>query len=169
MLQIDLRELQRGPVDTQGLVAPDDVLFQGLGFTLAGPVRVGGRLQSTGEDRFYWHGTLATEIATQCRRCLTPVNAPVSAEIGVLFSQDDLAADDPEAYALPPNAMAVDLRPAVREELALAVPAWVVCREDCRGLCPQCGKDLNAGPCGCDPTPDVRWQALADLKTKLRQ
>ncbi len=169
MLRIDLRELQRGPVDTQAEVAPDDVLFQGLGFALAGPVRVGGRLQATGEGRFYWHGTLAALIATECRRCLTPVNAPVSADIGALFSQDALTADDPEAYALLPNAMEVDLRPAVREELTLAVPAWVVCREDCRGLCPCCGKDLNAGPCGCDPTPDVRWQALADLKTKLRQ
>ena len=169
MLQIDLRELQRGPVDTQAEVAPDDVLFQGLGFTLAGPLRVGGRLQATGEGRYYWHGTLAVQVATQCRRCLIPVNAPVSADIGVLFSQDDLVADDPDAYAVPANAVDVDLRPAVREELALAVPAWVVCREDCRGLCPRCGKDLNAGPCGCDPTPDVRWQSLADLKTKLRQ
>ena len=169
MLQIDLRELQRGPVDTQAEVAPDDVLFQGLGFTLAGPLRVGGRLQATGEGRYYWHGTLAAQVATQCRRCLIPVNAPVSADIGVLFSQDDLVADDPDAYAVAANAVDVDLRPAVREELALAVPAWVVCREDCRGLCPRCGKDLNAGPCGCDPTPDVRWQSLADLKTKLRQ
>jgi uncharacterized protein len=168
MLQIDLRELERGPVDTQAQVAPDDALFQGLGFALAGPVRVGGRLQATGEGRYYWHGTLAAEIATECRRCLTPVHAPVAAEIGALFTPDALAADDPDAYALPPHAVEVDLRPAVREELALAVPAWVVCREDCRGLCPRCGKDLNAGPCGCDPTPDPRWQALADLKSKLR-
>jgi len=169
MLQIDLRDLHRGPVDTPAELAPDDSLFQGLGFALAGPVRVGGRLQATGEGRFYWHGMLAAQIATECRRCLTPVNAPVAAEIGALFSEDAQAADDPDAYALPPNAMEVDLRPAVREELALAVPAWVVCREDCRGLCPRCGKDLNAGPCGCDPTPDLRWQALADLKTKLRK
>lgn len=168
MLQIDLRELQRGPVDTPAQVAPDDALFQGLDFTLTGPVRVGGRLQATGEGRYYWQGSLSAEIATECSRCLTAVRAPITAEVGALFSEDDLAADDPDAYLLPPNAMEVDLRPAVREELVLAVPAYVLCREDCRGLCPQCGKDLNAGPCGCDPTPDLRWQALADLKTKLR-
>lgn len=169
MLQIDLRELQRGPVDTQAEVAPDDALFQGLGLTLAGPVRVGGRLQATGEGRYYWHGTLAAEIATECRRCLTPVRVPVAAEIGALFSEDAEASDDPDSYPLSPHAVEVDVRPAVREELALAAPAYVLCREDCRGLCPRCGKDLNAGPCGCDPAPDPRWRALADLKSKLRE
>lgn len=169
MLQIDLRELQRGPVDTEGSVAPDDPLLQGLEFTLTGPVRVGGRLQATGEDRFYWHGTLAAEMATECRRCLTPVRAPIAADFGALFSQDSAAADDPDCYALSPHATEVDLRPAVREELALAAPAFVVCREDCRGLCPRCGKDLNAGPCSCDPKLDPRWRALADLKSKLRE
>jgi uncharacterized protein len=169
MLQIDLRELQRGPVDTHAEVAPDDALFQGLGFTLAGPVRVGGRLQATGEGRYYWHGTLAAEIATECRRCLIPVRAPIAADIGALFTEDAEAVDDPDAYPLSPHAVEVDVRPAVREELALAAPAYVVCREDCRGLCPRCGKDLNAGPCGCDPAPDPRWRALADLKSKIRE
>ncbi len=169
MLQIDLRELQRGPVDTQASVAPDDALLQGLGLTLAGPVRVGGRLQATGEGRYYWHGTLAAEIATECRRCLAPVRVPIAADIGALFSQDAGAADDPDSYPLAPHAVAVDLRPAVREELALAAPAFVLCREECRGLCPRCGKDLNAGPCGCAPAPDPRWRALADLKSKLEE
>src|SRR2546422_6619926 len=43
-----------------------------------------------------------------------------------------------------------------------------VCRDDCRGLCPRCGKDLNAGPCGCPPAEDQRWKGLAALKDKLR-
>jgi uncharacterized protein len=168
MLQIDLRDLARGPVETQAELAADDALFAGLGIALAAPVRVGGRLQSTGEGRFYWHGSLRTVVAGECRRCLTPVSVPVEADIGALFTEDTGAQDDPDAYVLPPHAVEVDLRPAVREELALLVPRFVVCREDCRGLCPRCGKDLNAGPCGCPPAPDLRWQALADLKGKLR-
>jgi uncharacterized protein len=56
----------------------------------------------------------------------------------------------------------------VREELGLAVPKFLECRDDCRGLCPNCGKDLNAGPCGCAaPAVDPRWRALADLKGKI--
>lgn len=166
MLQYDLRDLAQGPVETQAEVAADDALFAGLDLALAGPVRVGGRLQATGEGRFYWHGSLHAVVAGECRRCLTPVTVPVEADIGVLFTQD--AVDDPDAYALPPHATEVDLRPAVRDELALAAPGFMVCREDCRGLCPRCGKDLNAGPCGCGPAADLRWQALADLKGKLR-
>lgn len=166
MLQYDLRDLARGPVETQAEVAAADPLFAGLDIALAGPVRVGGRLQATGEDRFYWHGTLHTVVKGECRRCLTPVSVPVAADIGALFAEDAL--DDPDAYPLPPHATEVDLRPAVREELVLAAPGYVVCREDCRGLCPRCGKDLNAGPCGCGPAADPRWRALADLKGKLR-
>ena len=169
MLQVDLRELARGPVDTQAEVAPTDPLFEGLGLNLVGPVRLRGRLQETGEGRFYWQGTLRGAVVMECRRCLTPVTVPVTVEVGALFTQDAAGQEDPDSYPLPEHATEVDLRPEVREELALSVPAYVVCREQCRGLCPRCGKDLNAGPCCCGPAPDLRWQALADLKGKLRE
>ena len=167
MLQIDLRELVRGPAETPGQLPGNDPLFEGLGVALAEPVRVAGRLQDAGDGRFYWRGSVATRIAGQCRRCLTPVSVPVAADIDALFSRDPDALEDPNAYPLAADATQIDLRPAVREELLLAVPRWVVCREDCRGLCPRCGKDLNAGPCGCPPALDQRWYGLAALKGKL--
>ena len=151
MLRFDLRELAQGPVDTQAELAPQDPLFEGLEVTLAEPVRVAGRLQGTGEDRYYWHGHLHTAVAGECRRCLTPVKAPVDVEVGALFTSAAEAGDDPDAYRLQSHDTEVDLRPVVREELALAAPRFVLCRDDCRGLCPSCGKDLNAGPCGCAP------------------
>ena len=169
MLQVDLRELARGPVQTRAELAGDDPLFEGLEVVLADPVRVAGRLQSAGEGRFYWRGSLSTRVAGVCRRCLVPVAPPVAAEIDALFSQDPDALEDPSSYPLARDATEIDLRPAVREELLLAVPQWVVCRDDCRGLCPRCGKDLNAGPCGCPAAPaDGRWRSLAQLKDKLR-
>jgi uncharacterized protein len=168
MLQVDLRELARGPVDTLGQLPGDDPLFEGLDVALAEPVRVAGRLQDTGDGRFYWRGSLTTRIAGQCRRCLAPVSVPVTADINALFSRDADALEDPNSYPLTAEATEIDLRPAVREELLLAVPRWVVCRDDCRGLCPRCGKDLNAGPCGCPPALDQRWEGLAALKGKLR-
>jgi uncharacterized protein len=167
MLRFDLRELAKGPVETQAELTPQDPLFEGLEAALAEPVRVDGRLQGTGDGRYYWHGHLQTMVAGECRRCLTPVRAPVAVEIGALFTSDADAADDPDAYRLESHDTEVDLRPVVREELALAVPRFVLCRDDCRGLCPSCGKDLNAGPCGCQPVGDPRWQALADLKSKF--
>ncbi|HEY6090436.1 MAG TPA: DUF177 domain-containing protein [Gemmatimonadales bacterium] len=168
MLRVDLRELARGPVETRGELTQDDPALAGAEIQLKEPVVVGGRLQSIGEDRFYWQGTATTVIAGECRRCLVPVATPLSLEIGALFSQDPEAQDDPDAYPVAPDATEVDVTPAIREELFLAAPRYVLCREDCKGLCPQCGKDLNAGPCGCAPRADARWQPLMALKDKLR-
>jgi len=168
MLRVNLRELARGPVETVGELAADDPLFAGLEFNLSAPVRVRGRLQSAGEGRFYWHGELSGQVTEECRRCLAPVTVPLHADIGALFAKEAEAAEDPDSYALARDATAVDLAPAIREELVLAVPRYALCREACRGLCPRCGHDLNAGPCGCAPAPDPRWEALAALKGKPR-
>jgi len=166
MLRVDLRELARGPVQTGGELDQADPLLDGLDVALGAPVRVTGRLQATGEGRFYWHGSLKTVVTGECRRCLTPVTAPVSADADALFTQDAEAEEDPDAYAVAPDAMEIDLAPAIREEVLLAVPRFLQCREDCRGLCPRCGQDLNAGPCGCPPATDPRWQALESLKQR---
>jgi len=168
MLQVDIRELARGPVDIAGELAGNDPLFAGLDFVLAGPVQVRGRLQAAGEGRFYWHGRLSAQVAEQCRRCLAPVAVNVAADIGALFTPDPEALEDPESYPLARDATLIDVAPAVREELILAVPRYVLCHEGCRGLCPRCGHDLNAGPCGCAPPSDLRWRPLAALKDKLR-
>jgi uncharacterized protein len=170
MLEVDLRALARGPVETAGVLATDDPLFVGLQASFAEPIRVAGRFQAAGEGRFYWDASLGTVVAAECRRCLAPVTAPVTARIGVLFSREPGAGDDPDTYAVPRDASTIDLRPAVREELILALPTYLECREDCRGLCPRCGNDLNAGPCGCaTPTADARWQGLAALRDKFRK
>src|SRR6266516_3298567 len=154
MLRVDLRELARGrAMETRGELKHDDPAFDGTEITLKQPVVVAGRLQSIGEGRFYWQGTAQTAVEGECRRCLTPVATPLQLEIGALFTQDPTE---------------IDITPAVREELVLAAPRYVVCRDDCKGLCPQCGRDVNAGPCGCSPVTEARWQPLKALKDKLR-
>ena len=169
MLRVDLRELARGgAVDTQGELKQDDPALEGVDISLREPVSVAGRLQSIGEGRFYWQGTARTVVEGECRRCLTPVATPLQLEIGALFTQDPEAVDDPDSYPVAPDAAEIDVTRAVREELLLAAPRYVLCREDCEGFCPQCGKDLNAGPCGCAPAADARWQPLQALKDKLR-
>src|SRR2546430_15538962 len=86
MLQVDLRELARGPVDTPGQLAGNDPLLEGLDGALAEPVRVAGRLQAAGEGRFYWRASLRTRMAGQCRRCLAAVTVPVVAGVAALRS-----------------------------------------------------------------------------------
>jgi len=167
MLRVDLRELARGPVETRGELKQDDSALEGADVSLREPVVVSGRLQAIGAGRFYWQGKATTVIQGECRRCLTPVSVPLTLEIGALFTQDAEALDDPDSYAVAPDATEVEVTPAVREELLLAAPRYVECRAECKGLCPQCGKDLNAGPCGCAPVTEARWQPLKALKDKL--
>ena len=169
MLRVDLRELAReGAVETRGELAQDDPEWDGSDLSLKEPVVVGGRLQSIGEGRFYWQGTATTVVQSDCRRCLTSVATPLSLEIGALFTQDPEGFDDPDTYAVAADATEIDVTPAVREELLLAAPRYALCREDCKGWCPQCGQDLNTASCGCAPATDARWQPLKALKDKLR-
>jgi uncharacterized protein len=79
--------------------------------------------------------------------------------------EDEAAALSGEVYPLPPRGDQVDLLPALREQLLLRVPDHVVCDEACRGLCPQCGTDLNRAACSCVPeTAPGPWEALRKLK-----
>jgi len=149
MLQIDVRELRRGPVATEGIVESRDQLFQGLGLNLLSSISVGGVLESAGHGGYFWHGSFAGQVQSVCRRCLAEFVTPIERSVEVIFSADPDLQDDPSVYPLLEPLAHVDLRPALREELALAVDTFPLCREDCRGLCPRCGADLNRGPCQC--------------------
>jgi uncharacterized protein len=147
MLRIAIRDLQRGPVPTSGELAADDPAFAGLELPLVGPVEVEGELQATDGEDFLWRGNIGATARLPCRRCLTDVDCRIDRHVDVLLTSDPEAAEDPSVYPLPEEATQVDLGAVVREELALEVPGFVLCRDDCAGLCPKCGADLNAGPC----------------------
>lgn len=151
MLRVDIRDIVRGPVRTVGEIPPEDPTFEGLGLDLVGPVRVEGQLQATGDGEYLWRGDLHGVVRGECRRCLTEVIDEVDVEVdAAVFSSDPEAADHPDFYPLPERAAAVDVGAVVREEFALAAQAHLLlCRDDCAGLCPRCGADLNAGPCAC--------------------
>ncbi|MEO7985271.1 MAG: DUF177 domain-containing protein [Gemmatimonadales bacterium] len=151
MLRVDIRDLTRGPVRTDGKLGADDPALHGLGLALVGDVSVAGQLQATGEGEFLWRGTLHAVVRGECRRCLAEVLEEVHVDVpGALFSSDPAAADSAEVYPLPPRTANVDVSAVVREELALATPTHLLlCRDDCAGLCSRCGADLNAGPCAC--------------------
>jgi uncharacterized protein len=165
MLRVELRALHEGPIETTADVPADDPLFADVDFVLAEPVQIRGRLMESGGGRYYWHGRLKGVRAASCRRCLADVTVKLDAEVRALFTEDP--AEDELAYAVSAEAAELDLSTMVREELILAVPEYVLCREECKGLCAQCGKDLNDGPCSCLPEPDPRWGALEELKQRL--
>jgi uncharacterized protein len=102
-------------------------------------------------------GALATDVVTECARCLTPISVPVELKLEELFSYPP-SSDVP--YSVEETGI-LDLAPLLREEAILAVPMGALCRPDCAGLCPQCGQNWNEGPCDCkQETGDPRFAIL---------
>lgn len=163
MLRIDLREVRAGPVETTGQIAADDPLFADVEVVLARPVGVSGHITQAGERKFFWRAQIDTVARGECRRCLAPVDIVVSRALELVLAASDEAPDDEGCYTYASRTTVLDLRDAVREELVLALPQFVECRSDCRGLCPHCGANLNAGPCGCRAPSDPRWGTLRAL------
>ncbi len=149
MLRVPIRQLGLGPVETDGRLEPGDPLFAGLDFELDGPIDVAGRLTSTAEGEVVWHATISVRARAACRRCLADVPVPLAIDVDALFSADPDVLDDPAVYPMPERATHLDVTEAVREEVALAMPAFSLCRDDCAGLCPICGTDLNVEVCEC--------------------
>ncbi len=149
MLRVDISRLQSGPVTTRGAIPPDAPALAGLEVPLVGPVEVDGVLQATAQGDYVWQGHFKAAVAAECRSCLTALTPEVEDDVDVVFSSDPTLLEDPGVYALSPDPAVIDVTEAVREELVLRLPAFPLCRPECKGLCPRCGADLNAGPCHC--------------------
>lgn len=162
MLSFDLGTLENQAARIDGVLAADDAVWVEGDPRPRDGVHVAGRLSAAGAGRYYFSGRIEGVATDACRRCLTDVAVPVVAEVHLLFvdAGTEGIEDDPDVYVINPRERELDLRPAVREEWLLAVPPLVECREDCKGLCPTCGADLNEGACDCVPPTDPRWDAL---------
>ncbi len=119
-------------------------------------------------------GRIKTSVTCECVRCLSRLLVPLDIPVATQFLPA-LPPLPPGEYRMPPDAAedyyyqddVVVLDDLVRQEVILAVPFRPQCRGDCRGLCPQCGQDLNVGTCACAPPPDPRWAVLREyLKGK---
>lgn len=167
MLKLSFAALARGEARVQEAIPADDPLWEDTGLPLAGPVEVELVGSRVGEGVLV-RGTVRAPLAMECRRCLTPVQQVVEDSVDLLFEPLDAAEEEElggEVYPLPARGDELELGPALREELLLRVPTLVVCDEACRGLCPQCGADLNRTTCACVPDePTGPWDALKNVK-----
>lgn len=141
-------------------------------FAPRGPVRADLAADRHGQQ-ITLRGTVRAEATVECARCLKPIDFPLEAELTVLAerrgtedARDEVALEQ-EGSVLYHDGLELDLGPVVREAIILEVPQSVLCRPDCRGLCPRCGMDLNRGPCSCKGSAgDSRWDALKALKAE---
>ena len=153
MLSFPTQTVSAGAVQVTGVLDPDDrVWLEGDPRPEAEGVKVSGRLSVAGPGRYYFSGTLGGFVTHECRRCLRDVKVTIDAETHVLFADGSVVdEDDPDVFPLAQgrSGTEIDLRPAVRQEWLLEVPAFAVCRPECKGLCLKCGANLNQGPCTC--------------------
>ncbi len=118
-------------------------------------------------------GVIRGAIEVACDRCLKPVAGNLEVEFDAAFVPKEKAPSATDNVELQEEDLAVDfyedeavnVDELVREQILLALPTRQLCREECLGLCPTCGNDLNAAQCSCHQGEvDPRWAALADLK-----
>lgn len=121
-------------------------------------------------------GKFSGGFETPCARCVEPVKLPLEAEFDLIFRPGGVDSDAPER-----SITAVEteigyyqgdsllLEDVLREQVLLALPARTLCKTDCKGLCPRCGKNRNLEPCTCEEGPaDPRWEALAGLRGRMK-
>ncbi|MEP7381483.1 MAG: DUF177 domain-containing protein [Gemmatimonadota bacterium] len=171
MLSFDLRTLDSHAAQVDAVLASDDAVWHDEDERPVAGLQVTGRLSAAGPGRFYFSGHLEGTSQDSCRRCLVDVATVVTDDVHLLFAEsggDDDVLDDPDVFVIDAREYQLDLRPALREQWLLAVPALVTCREDCKGLCVTCGADLNLGACQCATKQDPRWDALRSLDESAR-
>jgi uncharacterized protein len=122
-------------------------------------------------------GKLETSLEVACARCLDPVVHPVQRDFDLLYrplgidsGHEELSITDAEAEIGYYQGEGLLLEEPLREQVLLTLPLKTLCRDDCKGLCPQCGKNLNEIQCSCvDEVEDPRWAALKGIRDKLNQ
>jgi len=117
---------------------------------------------------------LHTAVEQSCSRCLEPVVSPINLNFAEEFLQTvDLVTGLPLEVPQDDQAVLIDahhelhMDDILRQYLLTQLPMQPLCRDDCAGLCPYCGHNLNEGPCACpSEAPDARWAALKALLHK---
>ena len=165
-MKLNLREIIATPgsslafackLETEGLDFPSIVQYR------SAPCAEGRVFNEAGVIRL--EGEIRTELLCVCDRCMSEFEStkitPLSA---VIVDKNDDNAEDPELFFLDGNE--IDLDEILSTLFILDMDTKFLCREDCKGLCPRCGKNLNLGPCGCGKEIDPRFAVLEQLLDK---
>lgn len=169
----NVAQLMKSPVGTSLVsdISEDNIQFDEE-LNVIGPVTGHVRMRRINQGLLV-DGWVDVTLGLACTRCLkqfeqrmhVPFEERFYPTVDVLTGMPLSVEDDGEdAFPIDDHHL-VDLTEAIRQQILLAIPLVTLCQENCAGLCAQCGKDLNEGPCTCEPEVDTR---LSVLKTLLR-
>ena len=168
---IDLASVGNTAKQIDVLLDPTEIDLEGENATLTAKVILSGELERI-DARAHLRVTIKTDVMMDCTRCLEPVAKHFDFPVRAIFvgSSDDITENEAEISddALDESVVRdgqINLAEVVREQILLALPEQIFCREDCKGLCPKCGANLNLIDCKCtNDEVDPRWEALKSLK-----
>lgn len=140
-------------------------------YRVAAPVELSMDVEKAGADAFRVTGRAVTRLELDCGRCLEPFALPVDATFELRYvpavenaGEGEREVDEDDLTTAFYREGALDVIEMLREQFTLALPMKPLCAEACRGLCPECGANLNRTECGCTPTwEDPRLAALKGL------
>ncbi len=179
---LDIKDLEINPLEFEEVFQPG-VIELGIDARQSTAIRAAGRAEVV-EERQGKHevikdirlrGRVKAGLEMPCARCLESVPQQVDREFDLLYrplgadsGRDELSVTDAEAEIGYYQGEGILLEDVLREQVLLALPLKVTCREDCKGWCPHCGKNLNQEQCSCEvPMEDPRWAALKDVRARL--
>jgi len=172
-LVLDTRELGRRPGSqrevTLAAQAPADLGIQVLGVAEGAPVEVDLRLEAVMEGVLVT-GTARATLTGECARCLEPIADEIDVRFQELFVYEDHAPADEDDEVSTLQDDLIDLEPLLRDAVVLALPFQPLCRDDCPGLCTECGARLADDPDHAhEAAIDPRWASLATLQQDPQQ
>lgn len=168
---IDLTTYKDKHIPFDLTIPAEEINLEDEAVSVADAVKIRGKLsKETAQTDVA--GEIATVANVECSRCLQPVRQPLDFAFTASFVTPDnytdareiqVGIDDLEVAVFAGDK--IDLTELAREQILLAIPVQVLCREDCKGLCQQCRADKNLVDCSCvEKEVDPRWAALQDLK-----
>ena len=164
---LDLKPIMATPGDTISFLESFDLsdLRYGISYPVTEAVVAEGTVRNTA-GVLVMKGTVRTRIHGICDRCAGAFERDVSFPIEAVLVTELSSEEDEDENIFPLVGDSADLEEIVRTVFVLNLDSKLLCREDCKGICPRCGKNLNLGPCGCRKEPDPRLAALAQLLEK---
>jgi len=162
-MKIDIFDLTSKKIINQpvDLCLEIDKLYDGYEYiNFSKPIILKGSF-SLVEDIIILNGRLTTEFTIACSRCLENFNYPIDIEVKEQFSRNK---ENEDADVILIESDKLDITDIIENNIYLALPFARLCKEDCKGLCQQCGTDLNNSTCGCDNLDvDLRLAKLKEL------
>ncbi len=140
-------------------------LCYGISYPVSEPVLAEGVVRNTA-DVLMMEGTISTCIHGICDRCASDFDREIRLPLNAVLVTELADEENEDEWIFPLEGDSADLDDIVRTVFVLNLDSQLLCKPDCKGLCPRCGKNLNEGPCDCRKEPDPRFAALKQLLEK---